>query len=157
MLDDVVVVVEAKSSYVNRLVEGPGVWYVFLGQHFSDEARAETQLILPLLRHRPSRLQTASQVMLRVRLQRFFFGLLRRTTALSARPSLGRDRRWFTELVVGRGCGGVCFPLLALPLLLVRHRSEVRKWQQINLWSLTRRQQLSRVFMLSKTLQGYQI
>ena len=128
MLDDVVVVVEAESFHVDGLVEGPRVCYMFLGQHLSDEARAGSQLLLTLLRHRPpAALQTASQVVLGVRLQRVFFGRLRRESALSPRPNVGGDGGRFAELVVGRGRGGVCFPLLALPLLLEDRRSEVRK------------------------------
>lgn len=126
MLDDVVVVMESESFHVDGLVEGPGVCYMFLGQHLSDEARAGTQLLLTLLHNRPPGLQTASQVVLRVRLRRVFFGRLRWESAISPRPNLGRDGGRFAELVVGCGCGGVCFPLLALPLLLEHQRSEVR-------------------------------
>lgn len=50
VLDDVMVVMEAKSFYVNRFVEGPGVCHVFFGQHLSDEACAGTQLFLTLRR-----------------------------------------------------------------------------------------------------------
>lgn len=103
------VVMEAKSFYIDRLVEGPGIRHMFLGQHLSDEACTETQLLLPLLRNCPSGFQTACQttcqttcqtgyqtgyqMMLRVGLQCVFFGLLRWATALSAWTSLSRDRR----------------------------------------------------------------
>lgn len=49
VFDDVVVVMETKSFYINRLVEGPGIRCMFFGQHLSYEACTETQLLLPLL------------------------------------------------------------------------------------------------------------
>lgn len=118
MLDDVIVVMKSKRRDINRFVEGPGIRGVFPGQHLSHKTCTEPQLLLALLWNCPSRFQTTSQVMLRIWLQRLSFGLLGSTSGLSLRLSLGRDRRRFAELVVSRRSGGVCFSLLALPLLL---------------------------------------
>lgn len=117
VLDDIMVVVKAKSSDIDRLVERPGIRCMFLRQHFSDKACTEAQMVLAFLWDHPSSFQSASKMMLRVRLQCVFFGLLRWATGLSPWPSLSGDRGWFTELVICCGGGGVRFSLLALSLL----------------------------------------
>lgn len=127
MLDDVVVVVKAESFDVDGFVERPGVRRVLLGQHLSDQPRAEAQVILPLLRGHSSGFQAASEVMLRVGLQRFPLGLLERPSGLASRPSVGGDGRGRAELVVGRGGGGVRFSLLALSRLFEGQRSDVKQ------------------------------
>lgn len=76
VLDDLMVVMEAESFCINRLVKRPGVRCVFLGQHLFDEACTGTQLLLAFRRRCPPRLQTTSQVVLRVRLRCVSFGLL---------------------------------------------------------------------------------
>lgn len=130
MLDDVIVVVKAESFDVDGFVEGPGVRRVLLGQHLSDQPRAEAQVVLPLLRDRSSGFQAASEVMLGVGLQRFSLGLLERPGALASRPSVGGDGRRRAELVVGRGGGGVRFSLLALFRLFEGQRSDVKQKKQ---------------------------
>lgn len=109
---------KSQGSDINRFVEGPGVRGVFPGQHLSHETCTEPQLLLALRWKSPSGFQTASQEMLGIWLQRLSFGLLGSASGLPLRLSLSRDRRRFAELIVGRRSGGVCFPLLAFPLLL---------------------------------------
>lgn len=93
MLDDVMVVVKTKSSDINGLVERPGIRCVLLREHLSDELRAEMQIILLLLREHFSSFQTASEMMLRVGLRCFSFGLLKWAIALATQPSVRGDGR----------------------------------------------------------------
>lgn len=93
MFDDVVVVMETEGFSVHRFVERPGVPRVFLGQHFSEEPRAETQQLLTFGRRRPQRLQACDQVVLGVRLRPLLLQLLGRTVTVPTQPRLRRDRR----------------------------------------------------------------
>lgn len=122
------VVMKAESFDIDGFVERPGICSVFLWQHLSDQPWTEAQMWDCCFSF-----QTASEMMLRVGLWCFSLGLLERPNALPPWPSVSRDRRRRTKLVIRSGGGSVCFSLLALSRLFEGRRSDVKKKQ--NKWT----------------------